>query len=229
MKNVFLLTAFLLSLLLFPLKGTAQEVKIDVHAGANLSGFVSGNGFVVQDKKTMAGANVGAGVSYETKNKIVFSSGLDFLQTSGKYSVLSNYLSDGQLKYSYPEVKSREVAVEVPAKIGYDFSLGKKFQLIPSVGAYVRYSIASIKQNVTENFAGNQLNTFKWDCFENHQSKNQHLDAYKRWDVGALVEAKLLYAQHYSLSLGYSRGFMNKSFQYKIKNQSFKVTLGYVF
>lgn len=219
----------MLAAVAFPVRGMAQEVKVDAHAGANLSGFVSGKEHVVQDKKNTVGSNVGVGVSYELKNHLALSTGLDFLMTTGKYSVMSDYLTDGKLAYVYPQVKSKEVAVQIPVKIGYDFSLGKKCSLIPSVGAYARYSIASIKQDITENFVGDKPDTFKWDCFEQHTNGNNQLDAYKRWDVGMLAEVKFLYDKHYALALGYSRGFLNKSSQFNVKNQSFTFTLGYAF
>ncbi len=212
-----------------PMAGMAQETRVDVHVGANLTGFVGGDKYQVQDKKVKGGSIAGVGLSYETQNKIVLSSGVDLQMMAGKYSVMSDYLYDGKLPYTYPEVNSREIAIEIPVKIGYDFCLGKKLNLIPSVGIYGRYSVASIKENVTENFVGDKPNTFKWNSFENHANGKNHLDAYKRWDMGALVEAKLVYCKHYSMTLGYSRGFVYKSSQFHIKNHSLNFTIGYTF
>ncbi len=228
MKKFFQI-AVLGALLMAPACGMAQETHVDVHVGANLSGFVGGNDSQVQDKKVRVGSEFGVGLSYETKNKIVLSSGFNFLLVSNKMSVLSDYLSEGKLAFTYPEVNAKEIALEVPVKIGYDFRLGTKLNFIPSIGVYGRYSTASLKDDVTENFVGDIPNTFKWNCFENHLNNNNRLDAYKRWDVGALVEAKFLYAGHYSLLLGYSRGFIKKSSQFKVKNHSLKLTIGYSF
>ena len=68
---------------LFPLCSMAQQgVKVDVHTGANLSGFAGGKSYAAQDRKMKMGASVGVGVSYETSKNFVYSSGIDFLMTA---------------------------------------------------------------------------------------------------------------------------------------------------
>ena len=70
---------------------------------------------------------------------------------------------------TFPSVNSREVSVQIPVKFGYDFTLGEKLHFIPSVGAYGRFSMVSIKENVTENAGENSGNSFKWNSFNNYQ------------------------------------------------------------
>ena len=82
-------------------------------------------------------------------------SGIDFLLTAGGYAAMSDYLSNGNLTTAFPSVNSREVSVQIPVKFGYDFTLGEKLHFIPSVGAYGRFSMVSIKENVTENTGEN--------------------------------------------------------------------------
>lgn len=211
-----------------PLCGMAQQkVKVDVHTGANLSGFAGGNSYAAQDRKMKMGASVGVGVSYETSKKFVYSSGIDFLMTAGSYTAMSDYLYNGGLTAAFPSVNSREVSVQIPIKFGYNFTLGEKLHFIPSVGAYGRFSMVSIKGNVTENAEGKSENSFKWNCFNSYQHNTNHLDAYKRWDIGGLIEGKFVYANHYAVTIGYSRGFLEKSPQFKFKNHSYHLTLGY--
>lgn len=88
---------------------------------------------------------------------------------------------------TFPSVNSREVSVQIPVKFGYDFTLGEKLHFIPSVGAYGRFSMVSIKENVTENTGENSGNSFKWNSFNNYQHNTNRLDGYKRWDVGGLI------------------------------------------
>ena len=57
---------------------------------------------------------------------------------------------------TFPSVNSREVSVQIPVKFGYDFTLGEKLHFIPSVGAYGRFSMVSINENVTENTSETQ-------------------------------------------------------------------------
>ena len=134
------------------------------------------------------GADIGVGVSYETSKKFVYASGIDFLLTAGGYAAISDYFSNGNLTTAFPSVNSREVSVQIPVKFGYDFTLGEKLHFIPSVGAYGRFSMVSIKENVTENTDGKSGNSFKWDSFNNYQHNTNRLDGYKRWDVGGLIE-----------------------------------------
>ena len=73
MKKFFQI-AVLGALLMAPACGMAQETHVDVHVGANLSGFVGGNDSQVQDKKVRVGSEFGVGLSYETKNYLSSSS-----------------------------------------------------------------------------------------------------------------------------------------------------------
>lgn len=198
-----------------------------MHTGANLSGFAGGKSYAAQDRKMKLGADIGVGVSYETSKKFVYASGIDFLLTAGGYAAMSDYLSNENLTTAFPSVNSREVSVQIPVKFGYDFTLGEKLHFIPSVGAYGRFSMASIKENVTENTDRKSGNSFKWNSFNNYQHNTNRLDGYKRWDVGGLIEGKFVYANRYAVTLGYSRGFLDKSPQFKFKNHSYHLTLGY--
>lgn len=198
-----------------------------MHTGANLSGFAGGKSYAAQDRKMKLGADIGVGVSYETSKKFVYASGIDFLLTAGGYAAMSDYLSNVNLTTAFPSVNSREVSVQIPVKFGYDFTLGEKLHFIPSVGAYGRFSMVSIKENVTENTGENSGNSFKWNSFNNYQHNTNRLDGYKRWDVGGLIEGKFVYANRYAVTLGYSRVFLDKSPQFKFKNHSYHLTLGY--
>lgn len=71
MKKIIILVLVMASF--FPLCGMAQQgIKVDVHTGANLSGFVGGSFYAAQDRKMKLGANIGVGLSYETSEKFVF-------------------------------------------------------------------------------------------------------------------------------------------------------------
>ena len=212
----------------FPLCGMAQQgIKVDVHTGANLSGFAGGSFYAAQDRKMKLGANIGVGLSYETSKKFVFSSGIDFLMTAGNYTAMSDYFSNVGLTAAFPSVNSREVSIQIPIKFGYDFKLAEKLHFVPSIGAYGRFSMVSVKENVTENDGGKTENSFKWNCFDSYQHNTNRLDAYKRWDVGGLIEGKFVYTNRYAVTIGYTRGFLDKSPQFKFKNHSYHLTLGY--
>ena len=65
MKKIALISLAIMASL-FPLCSMAQQgVKVDVHTGANLSGFAGGKSYAAQDRKMKMGASVGVGVSYE--------------------------------------------------------------------------------------------------------------------------------------------------------------------
>ena len=224
MKKLFF--AMFIAVSLIPLCSMAQGVKYDVHAGANLSGYVSGNHYTAQDRDMKVGAGLGVGISYETDNRFVISSGLDFLLVRGGFTAMSEYVSPtGGPFTTFPSVNTREISIQVPLKFGYDFHLGEKWHFVPAIGVYGRFSMISIKDNVTEN-TGEGTTTFKWNCFNSYQGSSR-LSSYNRWDVGGLIEGKFTYLDRYSVSLGYNRGFLDKSSQFKFKNQGCHFTIGY--
>lgn len=207
--------------------GFAQKVELDVHAGTNMSGFVSGNASRTQDQEMKLGANLGLGVSLVTKNNLVLSSGIDFMLTGAKHEAMSSLLApDGSLAVAYPDVNSREIAMQIPLKIGYRLSLGKSVHFTPQIGVYGRYSLCGIDDDIT---LASGYGKMKWNSLEQHGTGPNALQAYKRWDMGGLVEGKFTFFDRYSATLGYSRGLLEKSSQFEFKNQGFHLSLGYKF
>lgn len=215
---------------LFSLLSNAQDLKYGVHAGVNLSGYCSGDKFKVYDSKFRTGCQVGGDLIYTFNNKITLSSGADIMLSGGKFSTFSSYISSNGVNTEFPEIKAKEISVEIPIKIGYDFKLSDKSDFIPSVGIYGRYGFESIKDNVTTSLDnGKSQDVKKWNCYEDFSDKGHRIDAFKRFDFGVNAEARFVFSNHYFVALGYSYGLTKKTEQYGIKPNYVKLSLGYIF
>lgn len=229
-KIIIVLTAFML----LSLSSYAQKITYGLHAGANVSNFHPKDKFRVYDSENKVGIQVGGDLYCSIKNGITLSSGLDAIFLGGKFSTMSQYVNGGHNSTEFPEVNTKEIALEVPLKFGYKFALNDKLYIMPSVGVYCRYSILSIKDNVVS-MANDETNTTvteKWNCFKDYVNpKNQSMviPAFNRWDFGLNAGVQAVAANHYSISASYSRGLKNHSEKYELKNEDFRFSLGYIF
>lgn len=207
----------------------AQSWKFDVHAGANRSKLAGGDKYTVYDSKNRFGGQVGANACYIFKGGLVLSSGLDLVQSGGKYSTYTFVYNDnaGSPFTEFEEIKSSELSFEVPLKIGWLFHLSRNLDLLPLAGVYGRYSFASDGSSCK--LAGSNRN-IDIDCHKDEYPDDTHLiSAYKKFDFGYNLELKLAVSQHYMFGIGYSRGLTDKSNQYQVKNSDLRFTVGYIF
>lgn len=221
-------------LILTSLSLHAQQLTYGVHAGVNMSTLHSGNSYRVYDSKYKLGYQIGGDVMYTFKNRIVLSSGLDAIIIGGKFSTLSPYYHEGSVATEFPEVNSRELSFEIPLKIGYKFRLGEVSSITPSVGAYCRYSMVSLKDNVTllTNLNTKETVTEKWNCFKTYTNPNNpniSIPSFNRFDFGLNVGVQAIIAKHYSISASYSQGLKKHSDKYELKNKDFRFSVGYIF
>ena len=176
--------------------------------------------YAVYDGKTYYGGEY----KYATKS---VSPRISILQTGGQFAVMSDYVgATGHGETTFPEVNTRLLSAEIPLKAGWDFRLGRNVVLSPHIGAYARYALASIKDNVR---TANEEQTEKWNCLKNYNKGHRHIEAFKRFDAGLTAEVELRLFRHYLLTAGYRRGFVEQSAQYGLKSQIFTVALGYLF
>lgn len=203
----------------------AQDLKIGVHAGANMSNLSGGNTSRIYDNKYKVGAEIGADIVYTTKNKFTVASGIGLLTGGGKFSVLSDYYSDEGQSTEFKEVNTRPLYIQVPITIGYNIALGKSITLNPNIGLYGRYAFASFKENVALAYSKGKE---KWNCFDNYDNGNHHIDAFKRFDYGLAANINVVLDKHYSLSFGYKYGLAKLSPQYGMKEKSISLNIGYI-
>lgn len=209
------------------LHAQAQTWSYGLHAGINSSGYTGGKAYTIYGNSDRIGYEVGGDIRYTLRNGLLFASRLSILQTGGQFAVMSDYAgATGHGETAFPEVNTRLLSAEIPLKAGWDFRLGHKVVLSPHIGAYARYALASIKDNVR---TANEEQTEKWNCLKNYNKGHRHIEAFKRFDAGLTAEVELRLFRHYLLTAGYRRGFVEQSAQYGLKSQIFTVALGYLF
>lgn len=223
------LMLFILCVSAFTVNLFAQSLKFDAHTGANISKLVGGDKYIVYDSKTTPGGQIGGNVYYSLKNGITLTSGVDFIMTGGKYSAYSSYYDynhSGSPITEFKEIKARELSLEMPFKLGYLFHLSENLDLLPLVGCYIRYSIAST--NGKCQLTGKSQSS-SWNCYKDFIDGDHTVKSYNRFDFGYNVEARFIAYQHYVFGLGYNRGITKRSSQFKMKNSDIRLTVGYVF
>lgn len=204
----------------------AQDLRMGFHIGGNLAGYTGGKQYIIYDKSSKAGYEVGTDIQYLLKNKISIASGISLLQTGGKFSVMSSYASStGHGETEFPTVSTKALSLEIPLKFGFDISLSNGFVLTPTVGAYGRYALSSIKDKV--NIIGDKTN-YKWDCYKDFNKDMHHIDAMKKFEYGVVVGIGTKISNHYMISLNYKRGLNTLSSQYELKKSDFSCTIGYI-
>ncbi len=209
------------------LHAQAQTWSYGLHAGINSSGYTGGKAYTIYGNSDRIGYEVGGDIRYTLHGGLLFASGLSILQTGGQFAVMSDYVgATGHGETAFPEVNTRLLSAEIPLKAGWDFRLGRNVVLSPHIGAYARYALASIKDNVR---TANEEQTEKWNCLKNYNKGHRHIEAFKRFDAGLTAEVELRLFRHYLLTAGYRRGFVEQSAQYGLKSQIFTVALGYLF
>lgn len=220
MKKLFLIV-FLFSTLQCQF-GFSQNLQYGVHVGGNISRFHSGNVFRVYDNKWKVGYEIGGDVKCQVTNHICLLSGLTLVQAGGKFSAMINYYQGALTEF--PEINAKIVSLEVPLKIGYSFALSENVAIVPNIGIYGRYALASIKDNVIT--VGDD-SAEKWDAFKDYNKGEHQIDAMKRWDFGVAAGLEVQLLKHYSVSLRYNYGLRKQSQQYDIKNQGISLSIGY--
>lgn len=203
---------------------SAQKVDFGAHAGINVSGFHGGDPYLVYDKSTKVGAEIGGDVTFHLSSHLMLLSGLNFSQYGGKFSVMSPYIGavSNQLT-EFKEVNTRVLSLEIPLKIGYEFNIGNNFSIIPNAGVFGRYTVASIKSDVIQANGTTQ----KWNSLKDYDKDLHHIDAFKRFDYGIVGGVDFRIAKHYSVSASYKHGLKSQQPQYNLKSNSFNVSVGY--
>ncbi len=224
MKNYVLLIAIFF--IAFLPKAIAQSFEYEIHAGANITNTIS-NTYSICDNSGKVGFEVGGGINYSFKNGIALQSGLNFMQSRYRISVMSNYVNDlGQGFVEYPAVNTNILSAEIPLGVAYRIKFNNGFELIPNVGVYGRLGISSIKDCVS---VANYEDSYKWNCFSDFTHDSHMIKAFRRLDGGISAGLTVVFANHYQLAFNYRRGLVYQSCDFKNKHQSLSLLVGYRF
>ncbi len=208
---------------------SAQSLKFEAHAGGNLSRLTGGDKYRVYDSKNMPGEQIGGNVYYTFKKGITLSSGIDLIQTGGKYAAYSEFYNaktPGSPLTEFKEIKNRELSLEIPLRAGYLFHLSKNIDLFPFIGCYARYSVASMNSSLTLADSPQSIN---WNCHKDYTNGSYALTGYDKFDFGYDIGVSLIVHQHYIFGLEYSKGLRKRSNQFNVKNSDIRFIIGYIF
>ena len=203
----------------------AQEFKIGMHIGANMSNFSKGDTYRINDNKYKVGAEIGADIFYTTKNKFTITFGIGLLTGGGKFSVMSDYYSGEGQSTEFKEVNTKPLYIQVPITVGYNISIGSRITINPNLGLYGRYAVSSFKENVELAYSKEKE---KWNCFDNYNNGAHHIDAFKRFDYGITANVSVVLDKHYCMSFGYKYGLAKLSPQYGLKEKNLSLNIGYI-
>lgn len=228
--NTFLLILLLsvvILLLVLPFIAVAttfgQKISYGVHTGINISGYHGGDANRVYDNSTKVGGEVGGDFNYHFTPHWMLMSGLNFAQSGGRFAVMSPYAMSAYAE-EFKEVNTRVLSFEIPLKIGYDINLGHNFSIIPNVGMFARYTVATFKSNIILADGSTQ----KWNSTKDFDKGSYHIDAFKRFDYGLVGGIDFRFANHYSVSANYKLGLKDQQTQYNLKSNSLNLSVGYI-
>lgn len=230
MKKVLLLVSCAFAFL----QANAQGMKFGVHAGTDVMWYSSSFKPPFGESDMKAGLVVGGDAVYTFSNNIALASGLDLLVSNGQFNAHSVYYLNGLM---FDKVEVKTMSLEIPLKAGYRFNVGKSVSLMPMVGVYGRYGLASFSGDVVSNIASEPpydgyAMTEEWkpyDGYVNSKASAYAISPMKRWDFGCSVEVRLAVKEHYFISAGYRRGLLKQQDFYRLYGNNLRFALGYVF
>ena len=207
----------------------AQEMSYGVHAGFNLS-KVTGNEYQVYDEKCRAGWQIGGDVKYTTKKIVQIGSGLEMKISKGQFAVMSNYISaSGQPMTLFPMVKMTDISIGIPLYIGYKIDLANAISLIPNVGFFASYSVASLNDDVQIHDDNGHDRIEQWKCYDGYSNGAWTIDPFRRFCFAPRIGLDVLISKHYILTIAFQKDVTELSHQYGCKRQSLNLNIGYSF
>lgn len=203
----------------------SAQVKIGIEAGANLSRMV-GSSSLPSEKEAKTGFQIGMTADYEFGAHWMLMSGISFIQRHGELQLGENYPSTSSQYEGYmrfPKVQTRINYLQIPLKLGYNFQIGQKLQLIPSIGLYAAYGFGAGDCDLTIKDTG----TTQWKPLDGKDKEG--LNAFRHWDLGTTAGVKMILNQHYVVSLDYSLGLKKILADYGLRNSTYQISVGYRF
>lgn len=213
------------------MQASAQQVKFGVEAGGNWSHYKNDNSKAEQVGSMGGGFQIGGTVDYEFKHHWMLMSGLTFMQTRSSmelYHYSVPYFPDTEIKMNH---------LNIPIKVGYNIRISKNFSLIPYIGIYGSINFNAGKCDVKEGHLGK---TNHWKPMDGHSyivptdpdfpyEYKATIDAFRRWNYGALGGMKAVIAGRYTVSLQYYESIKKVQKQCNLRNYGYQLSIGYQF
>lgn len=223
------IVTIVLSILIFNIPASAQQVKFGVEAGANLSHYKSSKNHAQKEGGMGVGFQIGGTVDYEFKHHWMLMSGVSFMQTQSKMELI-----DASVFY-FPNTEIKLNHLFIPLKVGYNIPLCKNINLIPFIGIYgsLNFSAGNCSLTATSGNISDKwkpMNGYSYivpsDLPYDHEVK---LNAFRNWSYGAIGGVKAVIASHYTVSLQYYESIMKIQKQCGLRNYGYQLSVGYLF
>lgn len=226
-KKHLIIAAILTFLCILP--ANAQQLKFGIEAGSNWSHYKNNKSKGEQVGSMGVGFQVSGTVDYEFKHHWMLMSGLTFMQTRSSMMLFDTglpFFSDTEIKLNH---------LNIPIKVGYNIHINKKLSLIPYVGAYGSINFNAGKCHVKETSLGT---TNHWKPMDGHSyivptdlphEYEATIDAFRRWNYGAMGGMKAVIGSRYTVSLQYYESIKKIQKQCNLRNYGYQLNIGYQF
>lgn len=220
----FLITCFYL------LPVSAQQLKFGVEAGGNWSHYKNDKSQAEQVGNMGGGFQLGGTVDYEFKRHWMLMSGLAWMQTRSSMT-----LFNASVPY-FPNTEIKMNHLNIPLKVGYNIRINKNFSLVPYIGLYGSINFNAGKCDVREAATGKNSH---WKPMDGYSyiaptegatyEYEATIDAFRRWNYGAVGGAKAVIGNHYTVSLQYYESIKKVQKQCNLRNYGYQFSIGYQF
>lgn len=235
----FLLSAMLSLSLFLParhLYAQNRHFTFGLHAGFNLSNAIEEVSYIVADKKSKPGFQVGVLANCHFSKSLYLQSGLSLTTKGTRHEGAEVWIGSTNPPVTYYETTTRQTYLQVPLKVGYQLHLNAQSALFVYAGPYAAYGIGGkeiIKSRTvssSENIPHEKITT---DTFGDRTTAT---NGFTRWDYGLIFGLGTSYRK-LSLAVAYEPGLANigenkdssASLDRTYKNRNLSLTVGYNF
>ncbi|MDY6192004.1 MAG: outer membrane beta-barrel protein, partial [Bacteroides uniformis] len=178
------------------------------------------------------GFQLGGTVDYEFKHHWMLMSGLTWMQTRS-----SMELFNASVPY-FPDTEIKMNHLNIPIKIGYNIRINKSLSLIPYIGVYGSINFNAGKCDVKNPYYTGETN--HWKPMDGYSyivpteadipyEYEATIDAFRRWNYGAVGGMKAVIAGRYTVSLQYYESIKKVQKQCNLRNYGYQLSVGYQF
>lgn len=217
----------ILSVFALSISVSAQQVKFGVEAGANLSHFKTSGEYHAKKKGGMGvGFQIGGTVDYEFKHHWILMSGVSFMQTKSNMELADNTI------FYFPDTEIKLNHLMLPIKAGYNISICKNLSITPFIGIYGSYNFnagsSSLKiGDKTDKWK--PMNGYSYALPDDNIPYKATITPLEHWTCGAMIGAKAVVANHYTISFQYNEAIKEIQNQCNLRNYGYQLSVGYQF
>lgn len=137
-----------------------------------------------------------------------------------------------------PRYGNKDEPLEHPHKIGYNIRINKSLSLIPYIGVYGSINFNAGKCDVKNPYYTGETN--HWKPMDGYSyivpteadipyEYEATIDAFRRWNYGAVGGMKAVIAGRYTVSLQYYESIKKVQKQCNLRNYGYQLSVGYQF